>query len=375
MTTLDGGVIIKKGGGGTSPAPMPSAPIAENDVTFYDYDGTVLYAYTKEEFLALTAMPPLPTRERLICQEWNWTWEEAYDYVSKYGICMIGATYTTDDGATRVTFDFTSPARLTQQALMTFSVNEGGVVELDWGDGSPIETYSEGSYLESFHFYKERRTYTATIKPISGTFKLAWIYDCGPLITEINFGENCTIDSYGLNDMSALRAVTFPKSFTGGSSLLHLNVNLQCIVIPTADTLKNIYGNILGLKILCFPSSIKTLPASSGNGFGDLLTRFVIPAGVTEIPSGYFKNTYLYEVGIPKSVITIRDYAFDNAYYIFHIDLSQHEQIPTLGKTVFYNTTKIIVPDNLYDAWIAATNWSAIAGQIIKKSDWDALNA
>lgn len=33
MTTLDGNVIIKKGGGGT-PTPMPSAPIAENDVTF-----------------------------------------------------------------------------------------------------------------------------------------------------------------------------------------------------------------------------------------------------------------------------------------------------------------------------------------------------
>ena len=33
---------------------------------------------------------------------------------------------------------------------------------------------------------------------------------------------------------------------------------------------------------------------------------------------------------------------------------------------------KFIVPDALYDEWIAATNWSTYASKIIKKSDWDA---
>ena len=42
-----------------------------SDVNFYDYDGTILYSYTKEQFLALSAMPKLQTRDGLICQKRN----------------------------------------------------------------------------------------------------------------------------------------------------------------------------------------------------------------------------------------------------------------------------------------------------------------
>ena len=39
---------LPSGGGDTNPT------AEKNDVTFYDYDGTILYSYTAEEFLALT---------------------------------------------------------------------------------------------------------------------------------------------------------------------------------------------------------------------------------------------------------------------------------------------------------------------------------
>lgn len=37
---------------------------------------------------------------------------------------------------------------------------------------------------------------------------------------------------------------------------------------------------------------------------------------------------------------------------------------------------KIIVPDALYDDWIAATNWSdaSIVSHIMKQSDWNAAH-
>ena len=58
-------------------------------------------------------------------------------------------------------------------------------------------------------------------------------------------------------------------------------------------------------------------------------------------------------------------------------DFSNHTVVPTLSNTnAFINIPsdcKIIVPDNLYDEWIAATNWSTYSSKIIKKSDWDAL--
>ena len=44
-----------------------------NDVVFRDYDGKILYSYSKTEIASLSELPPLPTREGLTCQEWNWT--------------------------------------------------------------------------------------------------------------------------------------------------------------------------------------------------------------------------------------------------------------------------------------------------------------
>ena len=38
------------------------------------------------------------------------------------------------------------------------------------------------------------------------------------------------------------------------------------------------------------------------------------------------------------------------------------------------NTYKIVVPDSLYDTWIAATNWASIASHIMKQSDWNAAH-
>ena len=38
------------------------------------------------------------------------------------------------------------------------------------------------------------------------------------------------------------------------------------------------------------------------------------------------------------------------------------------------NTYKIVVPDPLYDTWIAATNWASIASHIMKQSDWNAAH-
>ena len=35
------------------------------------------------------------------------------------------------------------------------------------------------------------------------------------------------------------------------------------------------------------------------------------------------------------------------------------------------DTYKIVVPDYLYDEWIAETNWASIADHIMKQSDWN----
>ena len=54
-------------------------------------------------------------------------------------------------------------------------------------------------------------------------------------------------------------------------------------------------------------------------------------------------------------------------------DFSQYSSVPKLSDAGtlggINKITKIIVPDSLYDEWIAATNWSTYANYIYKASD------
>jgi hypothetical protein len=110
------------------------------------------------------------------------------------------------------------------------------------------------------------------------------------------------------------------------------------------------------------------------------LASVVIPQGVTGISSKAFYECYsLASVAIPQGVTRIDDSAFYHCYGMAFYVFSALESVPSLSATNVFSSIpsdcKIIVPDALYDTWIAATNWSTYASKIIKKSEWDALNA
>ena len=72
--------------GGTGPIPVSgmagaisgiqtgggSGSVSPKEVNFYDYDGTLVAAYTVAEAKALTALPDGPVHEGLVFQGWNW---------------------------------------------------------------------------------------------------------------------------------------------------------------------------------------------------------------------------------------------------------------------------------------------------------------
>ena len=106
-------------GGGTIGA------ASSKDVNFYDYDGTLLYAYTLDEAHALTALPKAPAHEGLVFDGWNWALEKVQSLTRPMN---IGAMYSTDDGSTRIYIHLndgrTSP-------MLGICVN--GTVTVDWG--------------------------------------------------------------------------------------------------------------------------------------------------------------------------------------------------------------------------------------------------
>lgn len=101
------------------------------------------------------------------------------------------------------------------------------------------------------------------------------------------------------------------------------------------------------------------------------LRTVTIPNGTTMISGYQFRECdSLSKIVFPPSVISIRTEAFAGCPSILTYDFSQHESVPTLEKSNAFSDLsssggKILVPSALYDEWIAATNWSALASNIV----------
>ena len=282
------------GGGGESTGGGGS------DVRFLDYDGTLLYSFSKDDFLALSALPDLPSRAGLTCQGWNYTLEDAQEYVTSYGVLDVGATYITDDGKTRLYIKIAAEGRMTVPLYFTQTVANG--VTIDWGDGSATETLSGTGYLNTTHTYSEIGEYTISLNPSSG----------------------CTL-GFGYRS------------------------NSYCIMGST--------GN-------------------AGRVYCNMLKAVEMGNNVTSIGNYAFNSCYsLASIVIPSSVTRIDGSAFYNCYGMAYYDFRASKSVPTLSSTNAFGSIpsdcKIVVPDSLYDTWIAATNWSTHASKIIKASEFN----
>ena len=409
------------------------------DVTFYDYDGTVLYSYSKKDFLALTEFPPLPERANLICQEWNWDFITAQTYVSTYGSVDIGATYITDDGKTRIYIKLYYPTSL----AITTSANTQGDTIIDWGDGT-IETY-KSSYTNVYHTYSNAGNYIIKVNGTNG-YHGFWSNiiddDHRGCITGIHTGnmidfrqanlpnlEFITLSKNTLNDtysaikgLSKIETLILPNNIrvvSNAGDFVNDCYNLKVVVPPSYQA---VYRNYLCNNTMIINKNPFNYDAFYSNKLSPLInnnsiyqsiynnnnsislsntpvTNIIVPEGVTSLStfekctmletislpttittlSGYcFANCKLLKtIKIPASLKTINDSVFSNCTGMRYYDFSESTSVVTLGSTYVFNSypkdCKIIVPDNLYDEWIAATNWSTYAKYIMKKSDWDII--
>ena len=127
------------------------------------------------------------------------------------------------------------------------------------------------------------------------------------------------------------------------------------------------------------------------------MKKIILPKNLTEIPASMCSSCYVLEnIDIPDTVIAIGGSAFSNCYTLKTIaipfgiteikgatfsackgltlcDFIKVKQVPTLVNINAFTDTnqalKIVVPDELYDEWIVATNWTEYADYIYKKSE------
>lgn len=137
---------------------VPRNGYQHGGVNFFDVDGTVLYAYTPEEFAELEEMPPNPDRtwDWLVAQGWNWTLADAKAYVAAYGALNIGQHYISPDDKTAFNVILDEGCLNPQLGLYV-----NGSVLIEWGDGTTdtLTGNSTNTYVYATHTYAEPGQY------------------------------------------------------------------------------------------------------------------------------------------------------------------------------------------------------------------------
>ena len=238
--------------------------------------------------------------------------------------------------------------------------------------------FGEGDY-----FFGGERDKAACIRKIELGENVSelgdYCFSYAELSEGISIPKGITKVGEGALSATNIMHITYPKGVkTFGDYVGESNYSLVSLSIPNGVENSGCYYYSSSLRKFIIPESVINIDSYClYECYG--IRYIVIPNGVTEPANDmcYACNSLQFVV-FPKTITNIPDTAFERCYCIKYYDFSNHTSIPTLEKSTALTVaswTKIIVPDNLYDQWIVATNWTGIASYIIKKSDWDALNA
>ena len=368
-------------GGGTT----PSAP---SDITFYDYDGTIVTSWTLEELATKTALPDYPSHEGLTCQGWNWSLADLKTANRKMN---VGAMYITDDGKTRIYIRLeegrTSPM---------LGVCPNGTVTVDWGDGTTPDTLTgtstgavkwtpnhayaaPGEYVikltvdGTMGFYGDPSSTggSAILRYLAGGDNRNHVYKNS--VQKIEIGNGVTsIGVYAFYTCYSLASITIPDGVTSiESSAFYSCYSLASITIPDGVTSieSSAFYSCYSLASITIPDGVTSIGTSVFN-FCVSLASITIPDGVTSIEKYAFYNCYsLASITIPDGVTSIETSAFYSCSSLAFYDFTACTTVPTLASTDAFGgisaDCQIRVPAALVDAWKADTNWSTYADHIV----------
>lgn len=367
---------------GYSPV-VVSISSGDQKCNFYDYDGTVVYSYTKSDFLALEALPTPPTHSGLTSDGWNWSLADAKAYVTNHGKIDIGAMYYWDENYTEVELTLVD-GRLSP--YLCFAID--GSATVDWGDGSSTETVT-GSNINTFvrtqHTYASSGDYTITITPDTGTNialgnsnnKLLMKNATGnsgdadrpytQSIKKIRVGKNSILNADCFNSLQNLEFVALPKTITTlNSGMFRYCFSLESIAWHNDITSIGQYQfQSAALKFIAFPSSattyassvcdnavsLKNVSLNNTSTFGTSmflscvsLTHLYIPDLVTTTPDSFCEKCRgLIELELPIGIENITTESFFNCDGLGG-EFNFPSTLTTIGSSAFnacYGITKL----------------------------------
>ena len=354
------GTVKGVSGGGTKPG-------APGDITFYDYDGTIITSWTLEELAAKTALPDYPSHDGLTCQGWNWSLADLKTTNRKMN---VGAMYITDDGKTRIYIHLeegrTSPM---------LGCCPNGTVTVDWGDGTEPDTLT-GTSVSTVkwtptHEYGAAGDYVIKLS-VSGSVSFAGInslnqysyllrYSSGAdlrnqvyqsALQKVEIGDGVTlISSFAFARCYSLSSITIPGSVTSIGGFAFQNCySLLSITIPNGVTSigSNAFHYCQSLSSITIPNSVTLIDNGAFQNCQSLLS-ITIPGGVTSIGSNAFQNCQsLLSITIRDGVTSIGSNAFNSCQSLSSITIPN--SVTLIGNGAFnscYSLSSITIPDGV----------------------------
>ena len=410
--TLKSGVTAHDASGAKITGTLDTTPPKESDINFWDYDGTLLYAWTLAELAAKTELPPLPSHDGLICQGWNWTLADIKDAGRELD---IGALYITDDGKTRLYVDVDTETW--DDFVLWYWQSVANAVTVDWGDGSNTETGQVSGDVTLTHVYQAAGKYMITMDVSDGAYaRLNTLFAHGAedynqgrmaMLEKIEIGARVNrINSRAFFAASRMKSITIPTGVTfAGGRIFEQCTSLCAIVLPTILNQIQSFYNASRLRTisLCKGTDITQEMFISNTGVSRLngrvqtadtvqsllyanittvngvvghfngcraLLEATIPADATTFIAAAFRgDTSLRKVTCLGDIASIPAQVFQYCYPLRFVDFIHCTAVPTLANVNAFDAThpqlEIRVPASLADAWKAATNWSSLADHIV----------
>lgn len=412
--TLKSGVTAHDASGAKITGTLDTAPPKESDINFWDYDGTILYAWTLAELATKTELPPLPSHEGLVCQGWNWTLQDIKDAGRELD---IGALYITDDGKTRLYVDVDTETW--DDFVLNYWQSTRNATTVDWGDGTTPETKNADSYIEHRHVYASSGSYVITMSVKEGTTmwlgRDSWMLiakgeaDSGrcAMLRRVEVGARAVrTDPACFRNCSRFESISLPqatKVYTYRS--FERCTQLRVLIAANMDEIRQPAYNCANLRAIATPKGttqsgdyaiantavrrvnfdmttandavalervhIKAVNGQVGNfGACRSLLEVTIPADATTFVAAAFQgDNALRRVTCLGNIASIPAQVFQRCYPLRFVDFTHCTAVPTLANVNAVDQThaqlEIRVPASLADAWKAATNWSSLADHIV----------
>lgn len=246
-------MTVKEMRGRIENIPTVPAPVQNPALILWDWEGTKLAKYSREDALALTELPTPNTlglyagvdHDLLLFQKWNWNLVYIQDWIRKHKNVAFnaGAIYTTTDGQNH---NYWSNQRLDDPYLL--SVQKRGVTTLGGGALAGVTTLK-----------------AVTIPDGNINIPAQCFYSCSNL-KFINIPDGVVeIGSYAFYNCTSLTQINLPNSIEKIYDYAFYNCSFENIIIPNKiiTIFDSVFKSCIMLQKVQLPSSVQTIQASS----------------------------------------------------------------------------------------------------------------